>query len=176
MFVCLFILFFFLLSAFLVFFLLNFFVIRVFFFSIRIFLSAFSHPHPPFAGIRSAFYRHPRSREENGEVTFWSARFCSRGFNKEFRQLRRLGPIRGLIIEILELSKVSLREDTKNGCVADYPKNSHSPSNKTFQPGTINWVACVAGVKRGRGKLGRARACGALIPFPFPFECLPRRL
>ena len=30
------------------------------FFSIRIFLSAFSHPHPPSAGIRSAFYRHPR--------------------------------------------------------------------------------------------------------------------
>ena len=29
------------------------------FFSIRIFLSAFSHPHPPSAGIRSAFYRHP---------------------------------------------------------------------------------------------------------------------
>ena len=28
-------------------------------FSIRIFLSAFSHPHPPSAGIRSAFYRHP---------------------------------------------------------------------------------------------------------------------
>ena len=29
------------------------------FFSIRIFLSAFSHPHPPSADIRSAFYRHP---------------------------------------------------------------------------------------------------------------------
>ena len=29
------------------------------FFSIRIFPSAFSHPHPPSAGIRSAFYRHP---------------------------------------------------------------------------------------------------------------------
>ena len=29
------------------------------FFSIRIFLSTFSHPHPPSAGIRSAFYRHP---------------------------------------------------------------------------------------------------------------------
>ena len=27
------------------------------FFVIRIFLSAFSHPHPPSAGIRSAFYR-----------------------------------------------------------------------------------------------------------------------
>ena len=44
------------------FFLLTFFAIRVFFFSIRIFLSAFSYPHPPSAGIRSAFYRHP-SRE-----------------------------------------------------------------------------------------------------------------
>ena len=31
------------------------------FFTIRIFLSAFSHPHPPSAGIRSAFYRHPFS-------------------------------------------------------------------------------------------------------------------
>ena len=30
------------------------------FFSIRIFPSAFSHPHPPSAGIRSAFYSHPR--------------------------------------------------------------------------------------------------------------------
>ena len=40
------------------FFLLTFFVIRIFF-SIRIFLSALSHPHPPSAGIRSAFYRHP---------------------------------------------------------------------------------------------------------------------
>ena len=29
------------------------------FFVIRIFLSAFSHPHPPSADIRSAFYRHP---------------------------------------------------------------------------------------------------------------------
>ena len=36
---------------------LTFFVIRIF--SIRIFLSAFSHPHPPSAGIRSSFYRHP---------------------------------------------------------------------------------------------------------------------
>ena len=30
--------------------------------SIRIFLSTFSHPHPPSAGIRSAFYRHPIMR------------------------------------------------------------------------------------------------------------------
>ena len=29
------------------------------FFVIRILLSAFSHPHPPSAGIRSSFYRHP---------------------------------------------------------------------------------------------------------------------
>ena len=36
------------------------FLLSAFFFSIRIFLSAFSHPHPPSAGIRSAFYRHPR--------------------------------------------------------------------------------------------------------------------
>ena len=43
-----------LLSAFLVIFLLTFFVIRIF-------LSVFSHPHPPSAGIRSAFYRHPPS-------------------------------------------------------------------------------------------------------------------
>ena len=44
--------------------------------------------------------------------------------------------------------------------------------------------ACVAGVKRGRGNLG-ARVCvgrgprvwsRALIPFPLPFERLPRRL
>ena len=32
------------------------------------------------------------------------------------------------------------------------------------------FIACVAGVKRGRGNLG------ALIPFAFPFERLPRRL
>ena len=44
-------------SAFLVFFLLLFLLSA--FFSIRIFLSAFSHPHPPSADIRSAFYRHP---------------------------------------------------------------------------------------------------------------------
>ena len=57
--VCLIILLFFLLpSTFLVFFLLTFFVIRIFF-SIRIFPSAFSHPHPPSAGIWSAIYRHP---------------------------------------------------------------------------------------------------------------------
>ena len=31
----------------------------IYFFAIRIFLSAFSHPHPPSAAIRSAFYRHP---------------------------------------------------------------------------------------------------------------------
>ena len=42
-------------SAFLVFSLLLFFLIRNF--SIRIFLSAFSYPHPPSAGIQSAFYR-----------------------------------------------------------------------------------------------------------------------
>ena len=30
-------------------------------FSIRLLLSAFFHPHPPSAGIRSAFYRHPFS-------------------------------------------------------------------------------------------------------------------
>ena len=38
----------------------------------------------------------------------------------------------------------------------------------------------MAGVKRGRergnlGARGGERSC-ALIPFPFPFECLPRRL
>ena len=57
--VCLIILLFFLLpSIFLVFFLLTFFVMRIFF-SIDIFPSAFSHPHPPSAGIWSAIYRHP---------------------------------------------------------------------------------------------------------------------
>ena len=52
---CLFVYFviFFLLSTFLVFFLVTFFVIRIFF------PSAFSHPHPPSVGIRSAIYRHP---------------------------------------------------------------------------------------------------------------------
>ena len=35
------------------------FLLSAFFFSIRIFLSAFSHPHPPSARIWSAFYRHP---------------------------------------------------------------------------------------------------------------------
>ena len=29
------------------------------FFSIRLLLSAFFHPHPPSVGIRSAYYRHP---------------------------------------------------------------------------------------------------------------------
>ena len=53
-FVCLFI---FWPSALLVFFLLLFLLSA--FFSIRIFLSAFYHPHPPSADIRSAFYRHP---------------------------------------------------------------------------------------------------------------------
>ena len=54
-----------LLSAFLVFFTL--FVIRIFF-TIRIFLSAFSHPHPPSADIRSAFYRHPNLSKHAGET------------------------------------------------------------------------------------------------------------
>ena len=46
-------------------------------------------------------------------------------------------------------------------------------------------LACVAGFKRGRGNLGAREhvGCsllprawsGALIPFPFPFERLPRR-
>ena len=50
------------------------------------------------------------------------------------------------------------------------------------------YLACVAGVKRGRGRgnLGAREDVGrsllplawsrALIPFPFPFERLPRRL
>ena len=50
-------------------------------------------------------------------------------------------------------------------------------------------IACVAGVKRRKGEFGRAREKGklpsfllsrawsrAVIPFPFPFERLPRRL
>ena len=41
------------------FFFLLLFLLSAFFFLIRTFLSAFSHPHPPSAGIRSAFYRHP---------------------------------------------------------------------------------------------------------------------
>ena len=42
---------------------LSFFVyLFIYFFAIRIFLSAFSHPHPPSAAIRSAFYRHPLIR------------------------------------------------------------------------------------------------------------------
>ena len=47
------------------------------FFSIRIFLSAFSHPHPPSAGIRSAFYRHPWETQRNARVAFKPTR-CSR--------------------------------------------------------------------------------------------------
>ena len=52
-------------------FILFFFAIRNFFhplFSIRIFLSAFSHPHPPSADIRSAFYRHPNLSKHAGET------------------------------------------------------------------------------------------------------------
>ena len=51
-------------------------------------------------------------------------------------------------------------------------------------------IACVAGVKKGKGKgeFGRAKShvarvsllprawSRAIIPFPFPLECLPRRL
>ena len=38
-------------------------------------------------------------------------------------------------------------------------------------------LACVAGVKSGRGNLGAQERLGrALIPFPFSFERLPRRL
>ena len=51
----------FVLSAFLVFFLLTTFLLSAFFFCIRIFVSAFSHPHLPSAGIRSSFYRHPEA-------------------------------------------------------------------------------------------------------------------
>ena len=44
------------------------------FFSIRIFLSAISHPHPPSVGIRSASYRHPpwRSAEIERFEILWS--------------------------------------------------------------------------------------------------------
>ena len=52
---------FFLPSTFLVFLLLLF-LLSAFFFNIRIFPSAFCQPHPPSAGIRSAFYRHPFKR------------------------------------------------------------------------------------------------------------------
>ena len=48
---------------------------------------------------------------------------------------------------------------------------------------TLGTVAYVAGVKRGRGNLGAQERMGlprawsrALIPFPFPFELLPRSL
>ena len=64
-------------SAFLVFFLLNFFVIRIF-------LSAFSHPHPPSAGIRSAFYRHPIKEArwvEVGQFRVWKNVWTSTGAN-----------------------------------------------------------------------------------------------
>ena len=42
--------------------------------SISSFLSAFLHPHPPSAGIRSASYRHPKTR------SLWSL-FCELGIS-----------------------------------------------------------------------------------------------
>ena len=38
------------------------------------------------------------------------------------------------------------------------------------------WVACVAGVERGRGIWARARRPNSPFPFPFPFQRRPRRL
>ena len=73
-FVCLFI-YFFCHPHFSFFFLLTFFVIRIFF-----------HPHPPSAGIRFAFYRHPSYASLNfhGWLHFWKhlRQFCWRKFMK----------------------------------------------------------------------------------------------
>ena len=57
--------------------------------------------------------------------------------------------------------------------------------NRLFAPQASDALACVAGVKRGRGNFGaRGRQesllprswSRALIPFSFPFERLPRKL
>ena len=79
-FVCLFVYLFFLPSAFLVCFSSHFFCYPHFF------PSAFFHPHPPSAGIRSAFYRHPSYASLNfhGWLHFWKhlRQFCWRKFMK----------------------------------------------------------------------------------------------